>query len=881
MKTAISTLQVIGIVLGVVLAGSSGRAEFNYPQPPREGKAPYFTIAENGRARCCLVLSDHPQGPEVQAAVALQVYLQLATGASFDRCRENAIPAGLNAIHLGGTKTGLQAALDLPALRYGDATLPNVNGYLVRTVSPRVLVIRGATPEATLLGTVGLLKRYLGVRRYWPGEPGGLGDVVPKTSTLALPEIEWRDWSYFLSRTMSGCDERGPQNAASRQVRLYDFWRMHYTIPSNESYYRLMKSHENQHQPELFPLINRKRFVPKLEPGKPDPNGWQPCVSNPRVAEIMIDSLREQFRRNPSSFAMSLSVNDGYGDCMCPACCALDAPGADRVNRVGLCDRYVRFDNRVAEAVAPEFPAKILAFIAYGSMALPPTSVRLHPMLMPVLCVGRNAFGMWDDWVRTGAQHMGAYFYHDDAWFVMPKLDIHQSARRLRYMVASGRARSFYQEFYGIYPLDGLVGYVEQELLWDPRLSEDAILAEHYQKFFGPAAGPMKAFYAAIEAGYGQWLAAAGLPHPLGPDASSIADCKSIRQFSVLPPELADKAQAALQDAVAAAPGGSLEGKRVELVKTLFEFAALGSRAYGASQRIAQSSAARPNAAIQAVSAAEEAVDASLALADYKFDVMEKPEISAYEKHHPSDTFYYDLTRGSVHAEVIRAIDAGFRQASAGLTATRGPDGAAAWWRQQRLSQPRPVLRQLMGVAEFDAQRRELHNLVPDPSFEARGAKPGPPPDPSDYTALRSRGITVWASAGTPFQCRLSREEAHSGQYSVELSGCQHTGISEYLAVNDASCVRMSMWIKHNDPKGTYIVQTDPRAGTEHLPRATVEVPWKPGQWQQLEVLYLPQPGTKTVSFWLFVDRQSPGAKVWVDDFFIAKYPGAETDKKR
>jgi hypothetical protein len=273
-------------------------------------------------------------------------------------------------------------------------------------------------------------------------------------------------------------------------------------------------------------------------------------------------------------------------------------------------------------------------------------------------------------------------------------------------------------------------------------------------------------------------------------------------------------------------------------------------------------------------------VDASLALADYKFDVMERPEINLYEKHHSSDTFYYDLTRGCVHAEVIRAIDAGFRQASVGLTAARGPDGAAAWWRQQRLSQSRPVLRQLMAVAEFDAQRRELHNVVPDPSFEARGAKLGPPPGPSDYAALRSRGIMVWASAGTPFQCRLSRAEAHSGQYSVELSGCQHAGISENLTVNDASCVRMSMWVKHNDQKASYVVQSDPRAGREHLPRATVEVPWKPGQWQQLEVLYVPQPGTKTVAFWLFVSGQSPGAKVWVDDFFIAKYPAEETGKK-
>ena len=58
------------------------------------------------------------------------------------------------------------------------------------------------------------------------------------------------------------------------------------------------------------------------------------------------------------------------------------------------------------------------------------------------------------------------------------------------------------------------------------------------------------------------------------------------------------------------------------------------------------------------------------------------------------------------------------------------------------------------------------------------------------------------------------------------------------------------------------------------LPRVVRPIPWKPGQWQQLSVLYVAQPGTKVVSFRVFVEGQSPGAKIWVDDFFIGRYPG-------
>ena len=82
----------------------------------------------------------------------------------------------------------------------------------------------------------------------------------------------------------------------------------------------------------------------------------------------------------------------------------------------------------------------------------------LAAMLLPVLTMGggANAFATWDAWMKTGARRMGLYLYHDDqSFFIMPKVDIHQSARRIHYAVASGMARHFYQEMYPFWPLDG------------------------------------------------------------------------------------------------------------------------------------------------------------------------------------------------------------------------------------------------------------------------------------------------------------------------------------------------------------------------------------------------------------------------------------------
>ena len=226
---------------------------FNYPAPPKEGKNGFFVIAEAGQARCCLVVPAQPQSDERHAADVLRTYLKLTTGAEFPVVEDNkAMPPALAQIHIGETTKSRETALDVPALHYGDQALPNINGFLVKTVDPQTLVLRGVRPRATVFAVVGLLERYAGVRRYWDGEPGGIGDVVPSQPTLTLPDVEWRDWPYFASLSMSGVDSVSPTGPLSRFARLSDFYRMRYTIPSNESFYRLMKATRHFDEPALF-----------------------------------------------------------------------------------------------------------------------------------------------------------------------------------------------------------------------------------------------------------------------------------------------------------------------------------------------------------------------------------------------------------------------------------------------------------------------------------------------------------------------------------------------------------------------------------------------------------------------------------------------------
>jgi hypothetical protein len=848
----------------VTIEYRSMASTFNFPPAAAEGEPDYFTIAEDGESRCVIVVPTKASREEARASRMLKLYLEQITSGSFAVVTEDKVPNDGNAIYLGNTQRGTSIPLDLPPARYGDSELPNVNGFLITTPDESTLIIRGQTPAATIFGVVGLLKQYAGVRRYWPGEPGGIGDVVPKSPTLRLPRVTWRDWPYFISRIMSGLGDRGPQSDTTKWATFSEFWRMNYTIPSNESYYRLMKTADHIDEPALFPVINGERFVPTITPGERVPHGWQPCVSNPRAAEIMAESAREYFAADPMRFAISLSVNDGYGDCRCDACRAMDPPGADINNRILLCDRYVKFNNRVIEQA--NLPGKIFAFLAYGSMRTPPTETGLHSQLAPVLCVWGNAFAMWDSWVKFDCEHMGIYLYHDDMWFVMPKFDVRQSAKRIDYFVRSGKARHFYQEYYGIYPLNGMVGYVEKELCWDPRQDVNAITREYYRDFFGSAADSMRAFYDTVEAACDRWMAREGDAHPHGYDHTPIADSKSMQQFAVLPIEDAEAAQQHLVAAMDAAGDDALVRERIELVKMLFDFAVPGCREYWAVERINSAQVADADGAQALLDDARTAIDASLAIAQYRDDVMMVEPAKTYAKHTDSDVYFHNLRPGAANPITLSHIGAALTRAVPAV------DGA--WWQERIDQEPRTELADMMRAALYEAQGKPLDNLVRDASFEDRGARIISEAVQSDLPPNFERpgGVSLWHSEGTPFEFALTDERAHEGKYSATFHTTQLACISESRAVEGGETLKMSVWVNRNDADAKYTVTAIPRRPSGMLTRMEIPVPHEPDQWQRIEMIFNVPPDATTVGLYVFVESQVPGAQIWIDDMFIGQY---------
>ncbi|MBM4085301.1 MAG: DUF4838 domain-containing protein, partial [Planctomycetes bacterium] len=761
---------------------TADKVPFNYPPPPREGRADFFAVAENGQARCVIVQPAEASKGIQRVATLLPAYLQLATGARFSVIADGgAVPEGLGVIHVGDTAVGLRTELNLPDARYGDEVLPNLGGYLIKTLDPRTLVIRGRTETATVNGVVGFLKRYVGVRQYWVGKPGSLGEVIPSRPTLRVPELEWRDWPYCFSRTMSERPFFGDRGQA------LGFYRKQETLRCSENYDAWLPPKQyGPTNPDFFSLISGKRRVPTADSGA---SGWQPCASNPNVVRVMGDAVADYFRKNPDAVGINFSINDGGGDCMCEGCRAMDAPNADYSRQIGMSDRYVKLTIQVCERVRREFPSKLVVYLAYAAGRLPPKTVAPDPMLLPVLTTPGNAFEAWDQWMKTGVRHLGLYVHHDDLFFILPKFDLRQAAKRIRYVVASGRMRVFYMEMHTSWPFNDIVPYVIAELLWDPRQDVDAMLNEYYTSFYGPAGEPMRAFHRALEGGYERWLQEEGEPHWFGKDISSIRHGRSWEQFRVLTPEEAARASAALTQAAAAAKTDAKAAERIHIVRLMFGLQELAVRRYWTAHRLKDGPANTEADARRIVDDARGVLALGREMSDYIQNTLEKPPVNALALFRQSPRkldMYAEMKSGQPPPEVLAAIGTGVDAAVECLRKNLGPEKAAAWWRNAQQAEKEQSLQATFEAAEMRSKGIEIKNLATDPGFEGIGRKLAPDEFAVDAeTVLRPDqegqvGIHQWFPERSPYRIVLSRKEPHSGRYSLMIEHCHRARLSQH-----------------------------------------------------------------------------------------------------
>ncbi|HRY31718.1 MAG TPA: DUF4838 domain-containing protein [Bacteroidales bacterium] len=241
--------------------------------------------------------------------------------------------------------------------------------------------------------------------------------------------------------------------------------------------------------PEYFSMINGKR-VP-----------WgQLCLSNPALVQIAVNHLREVMARYPERKHWSVSQNDNYYACDCPACKAIDE---EEGSPAGL---LLRFVNQIADS----FPDKVITTLAYQYTRKPPLHTRPRPNVMITLCTielnrsipiekDPGSADFREDiagWNRI-SDHIMLWDYEVQFTnYLCPFPLFHTLQPNLQFFIRHD-AKAHFQQCNLERGLEfaELKGYLLSKLLWNPNIPSDSVINEFMEGYYGDAAPYIHSYF--------------------------------------------------------------------------------------------------------------------------------------------------------------------------------------------------------------------------------------------------------------------------------------------------------------------------------------------------------------------------------------------------
>lgn len=507
-----------------------------------------FTLVRNGKPECVIVIARKPTWNAEYAAKELQSYVLRMSGAKIEICSEaDSISPGRR-ILVGRSK--LTDAI--PDLKIPDGLTMNLReeGYVLyckgdtlvlagndttvgdaRTDKPRCPIVEGAAMgESMYLGT-----RYavydalgrLGVRWFMPGE---YGEVVPKTPTLELPDMSVEERPDFPVRAY-GISTDGEQMTKDLLLWLIRN-RMNprtvgwFGMVSDGSLSNYLPKDQVKIHPEWFALQSD---------GSRNPNA--PCMSDelrrndpkhagrPRLIDEIMKKIDEP--ANAGQHLSAFAPEDGPPACACELCRNMSSRFPDgmeygpRTEHV-TSQEYFFFVNGLLEAVAKKHPGYLLATNGYYNRYPPPEvgpefnrHRNLTVMFADIIACSMHGYDDPRCW-----QNRQQYDYlkrwcelSDKVWIYGYNYSLVNTTgaitpmtrRAIRTIPLMRKAGAI-----GFHDLDttdlmhnAIASYVARFALeWNCRVDVNAILADFYHKWFGPAAEAMRAYYNKLESAF-------------------------------------------------------------------------------------------------------------------------------------------------------------------------------------------------------------------------------------------------------------------------------------------------------------------------------------------------------------------------------------------
>lgn len=248
----------------------------------------------------------------------------------------------------------------------------------------------------------------------------------------------------------------------------------------------------------------------------------QPCLTDEKTFETVVKNLRRNLAADPTADIASVSQNDSHAEgrgCACARCRALDEAEGTPMGSL------LTFVNRVADALAPDYPRLAVDTLAYRYTRRPPKNLMAHDNVIIRLCSIECCFSHpveqhcppfyavekedFADTLRAWAQHSSRIYIWDYTTdyrnynTCFPNFGVLR--RNLRFF-AENHVRGVFEQG-NDQSVNGEFGelraYVLAKLLWNPLMTE-AEYQRHIDEFlagyYGAGAPALRRFLDRLQA---------------------------------------------------------------------------------------------------------------------------------------------------------------------------------------------------------------------------------------------------------------------------------------------------------------------------------------------------------------------------------------------
>ena len=422
-----------------------------------------LTIAQNGRSDYVVVTRNNATDAEAEAARMLAETLTSITGADVRALKSDTPPPKAFVI-----------ALDPNGLAPGEIA--------IRTAGSRMVLLGSRTRD--LMNVVYVFLEKLGCRWWAPWARS-----IPSAPNLSVAPLQLQAKPGFAIRHVGfrlAYDERwAARNRLNRDDAMYAGSSVH-------TFHDLVPGGDFKAHPEWFSMVDGQRLA----------RGGQLCLANAELRGVVAARVRELLRARPEANIVSISQNDGGRFCQCDRCAVL-------YRRYGsISGANLEFVNAVARDLQSTAPEVIVETLAYRETLRPPAGIaaadNVAVRVACIECDRRIPLSSNDEYMKNLRQwraitrHLYIWDYVAD-WteYLRPLPNWFVLAANVATFRAAG-VENLYEG--GVVDTDGtelaeLRAWVLAQLLWDPTLDGDAVVAEFLKGYYGASAAAPIAEY--------------------------------------------------------------------------------------------------------------------------------------------------------------------------------------------------------------------------------------------------------------------------------------------------------------------------------------------------------------------------------------------------